>query len=294
MNRFTKGMLLVQMGVLSVALPQIYAADEPMTESRLSDTTERKLSDGTLRASQLMDLHVFDKDGNRFGQVKDIVLSPTGSKLSFAIVAFEGNDALKDRVVPVPVFMLHFAPSDNKLYTKTTQAAFAQAPNLSVDNWAYEINQDYYTKLWDYVKDRVQNMSPQSKQAFTDAVNKKLEAGGAQPAAAAMTAESAPIANRRVSTIIGRSVQTLGGENIGKINDLVVDSSNGQVIYAVLSYGGMMGMEDKLFAFPLDSFRYQAGSDKLVLEVTKNQLKGMPGFDKENWPKQASQLPRSD
>ncbi|NEN24224.1 PRC-barrel domain containing protein [Cryomorpha ignava] len=91
------------------------------------------------------------------------------------------------------------------------------------------------------------------------------------------------------TSIAGTNVKNPSGENIGEIKDLMVDWSTGQVAYAVLSFGGFLGMGDKLFAIPLEAFEFDTADaeDRIVLDVDKNFLDDAPGFDKDNWPNTA-------
>ncbi len=86
------------------------------------------------------------------------------------------------------------------------------------------------------------------------------------------------------STLSGDSVVNPEGENLGKIEDLMIDLNNGQVAYAVLSFGGFMGMGDKLFALPWKSLSVDEENKQVVLDVPKDTLKESDGFDKSNWP----------
>lgn len=52
------------------------------------------------------------------------------------------------------------------------------------------------------------------------------------------------------STLSGEEVVDRDGENLGDIKDLMIDVNSGQVTYAVLEFGGFMGMGSKLFAVP--------------------------------------------
>jgi sporulation protein YlmC with PRC-barrel domain len=92
----------------------------------------------------------------------------------------------------------------------------------------------------------------------------------------------------RASTIRGMTVKNEAGKELGSVSDIVIDVRAGQVKYAALSYGGFLGVGDKLFAVPWASFdhRHDAGSDKhfLVLNVDEQTLKSAPGFDQSNWP----------
>jgi len=88
----------------------------------------------------------------------------------------------------------------------------------------------------------------------------------------------------RASKIIGKNVENAQGENLGEVKDLIVDIGNQRVHYAVLAAGGTLGVGDKLFAYPVSTFKSQADGDKLVLNVDKDKLKNAPGFDKDKWP----------
>jgi len=87
------------------------------------------------------------------------------------------------------------------------------------------------------------------------------------------------------SKIIGEAVTNRQNENLGKIHELVIDARDGRLAYAVLSFGGFMGMGNKLFALPWKAFEFAATENKLTLNVDKEKLKSAPGFDQNaKWP----------
>ena len=87
------------------------------------------------------------------------------------------------------------------------------------------------------------------------------------------------------SKIIGESVVNRQDESLGKIQELVVDAKEGRLAYAVLSFGGFMGMGNKLFAMPWKAFEFSNTENKLILDVDKTKLESAPGFDKDaKWP----------
>lgn len=87
----------------------------------------------------------------------------------------------------------------------------------------------------------------------------------------------------RASKILGREVENAQGDDLGEIEDLVLDESQGTIAYAVLEFGGFLGMGDRLFAIPFTALR-KGEDDKFILDVSKETLKNAPGFDKDNWP----------
>jgi hypothetical protein len=87
--------------------------------------------------------------------------------------------------------------------------------------------------------------------------------------------------------VIGNKVVNQENEDLGKIEDLVIDAEAGRITYAVLSFGGFSGMRDKYFAIPWEAFGFRAGEKYAVLNVDKTLLENAPGFDKEHWPDMA-------
>lgn len=86
------------------------------------------------------------------------------------------------------------------------------------------------------------------------------------------------------SSIDGDNIRNRQGEDLGKIKDLMIDLNDGSVSYAVVSYGGFLGMGDKLFAVPFDAMTVDTENHAFVLDVSKERLENAPGFDKDEWP----------
>jgi hypothetical protein len=88
----------------------------------------------------------------------------------------------------------------------------------------------------------------------------------------------------KASSVIGTSVVDLKDESLGDIKEMVIDPSSGRVAYAVVAFGGFLGMGEKLFAIPFSSFKYNVNTNKYVLDVPRDRLKAAPGFDSDHWP----------
>jgi len=86
------------------------------------------------------------------------------------------------------------------------------------------------------------------------------------------------------STLKNDKVVNLSGDEIGKIEELMIDVTTGRVAYAVLSFGGFLGVGAKLFALPWSALTVDETKKRFVVNVTKESLDKMPGFDKEHWP----------
>jgi sporulation protein YlmC with PRC-barrel domain len=88
----------------------------------------------------------------------------------------------------------------------------------------------------------------------------------------------------RFDTLTSMRVRNPEGDDLGLIDDLVFDRESGHIRYAVLSFGGFLGLGDRLFAIPWNAFQISPADNKLVLNVKKEALKNAPGFDRDRWP----------
>ena len=90
-------------------------------------------------------------------------------------------------------------------------------------------------------------------------------------------------------TLEGDKVFNNAGDELGEITNIMIDVPNGRVAYAVLSFGGFLGMGNKLFAVPWDVLQLDTESKCFVLDVDREKLEAAPGFDKDHWPSMADQ-----
>ena len=88
----------------------------------------------------------------------------------------------------------------------------------------------------------------------------------------------------KTSTLIGRAVENPHGNELGQISDVIIEATTGNVAYAVLTSGGFVGLGGKLFAIPWRALQQPTSTKALRLDMTEEQLKQAPGFDKDQWP----------
>ena len=88
-------------------------------------------------------------------------------------------------------------------------------------------------------------------------------------------------------TLIGNDVDNLKDEDIGDIKEIMLDMRTGRVSYAVLSFGGFLGMGEKLFAVPWNALTLDTENKRFTLNVDKERLVNAPGFNRKSWPNMA-------
>ncbi len=88
-------------------------------------------------------------------------------------------------------------------------------------------------------------------------------------------------------TLVGNDVYNVQEESLGDIKEIMLDMRTGRVSYAVLSFGGILGMGEKLFAVPWEALTLDTTNKRFILNAKKDTLDQAPGFDKDSWPDMA-------
>lgn len=88
----------------------------------------------------------------------------------------------------------------------------------------------------------------------------------------------------KTANIIGTNVINRLNEDVGNVEDIVINVLTGCIVYAVLSFGGFLGLGEKLYAVPWKALRYDREMKVYVLNVNRDQIELAPSFDKETWP----------
>ena len=87
-----------------------------------------------------------------------------------------------------------------------------------------------------------------------------------------------------VEKIVGSKVRNMKGEDLGTIQDIVVDIDSGRILYAVMDVGGFLGIGGKLFPVPWHSLAPLPSEGIFFLDISKARLKDSPSYDKDNLP----------
>ena len=89
------------------------------------------------------------------------------------------------------------------------------------------------------------------------------------------------IASNRVE---GTAVYDRAGERLGDVYNFMVDKQSGQVAYAVMSFGGFLGIGESYHPLPWKSLDYSPEHGGYVVDVTREQLEGAPTYGRDDDP----------
>ena len=77
----------------------------------------------------------------------------------------------------------------------------------------------------------------------------------------------------------GTSVYNPQGDKLGTIDDIMIDKVSGKAIYAIMSFGGFLGIGEKYHPLPWSALNYDEGKGGYVVNLDKKMLEGAPTVD---------------
>jgi sporulation protein YlmC with PRC-barrel domain len=241
-----------------------------------------EMSGRVWRATKLIDCNVKDSKGENIGEIEDLIIDKGEGRVAYGVLSFGGFLDIGDKLFAIPFATIVRSDDDTVVVLNVTKEQLKAAPNFAKDKWP-DFTREYGTTVHEYYK---------APPYWTDRYH--VDVTDAKGAPAQIEKEALAKDNLhahgmcRASKLIGTDVEDPAGKNLGDVDDVVIDDASGRIAYAVLSFGGFLGMGDKLFALPFGSLRPNPkDNDKLVLDVSKDKLKAAPGFDKNHWPNMA-------
>jgi uncharacterized protein YegP (UPF0339 family) len=73
------------------------------------------------------------------------------------------------------------------------------------------------------------------------------------------------------------------GENMGEVQTFVVDMHEGIIAFALVAFGGFLGITDKWFALPWVALEWHPQTMRFILDMPEEVLRNAPGMDKDKW-----------
>ena len=259
---------------LALAAMTAWAQTTPQTQERTTKTNQVSRPRSFIKASDFIKYDVENDKGEDLGDVKELLYDPVHERVAVIAVSHGGVLGVGDKLYAVPWNAMTLSPDGKKkILLKFNKDQIKQAPRIDTDHWPETID-------------------PQMVKEFTTFYSVTPYWADEDNASKAdnPTDSSKTMFLRRVSAILDAKVENDSGEKLGKVEDLAVSTEEGRILYAVLSFGGVLGVGDKYFALPIGCFDFK-GQDpkKLVLHIDKEKLKSAPGFDKSAWPNMADE-----
>jgi sporulation protein YlmC with PRC-barrel domain len=258
------------------------------------DATNDQSNVAAVKARDLVGVRVYNPANENLGKIEDLVANPAAGKVRYAVLSFGGFLGMGDKLFAVPWHDLKLVSKGTTSSGTTKEDYYVlnvdkdslkNAPGFDKANWPDFGNASWSTDIDKFYKGRHASEAGGEARVDVDRDGVRVDVGRKN--------DQANVSAVKVSDLTGMRVYNPSNEDLGKIEDLVINPSSGKFRYSVLSFGGFLGMGDKLFAVPWKDLKLMSkgttGSgtvkeDHYVLDVNKDALKNAPGFDKSNWP----------
>jgi len=235
------------------------------------------------RATEINGMKVRNSANKELGSIKDVVIDVRPGVVKYAALSYGGFLGLGDKLFAVPWDALqhHHDVSSGSGYfvLDIDEATLKRSPGFDDSKWPDFADPQFESKLDTFYE---KFRKPRADITVTTPRGETkigIKKDGDKPMERLLL---------RSSTIMGMKVKNEAQKELGSVNDLVIEVHPGKVRYAALSYGGFLGLGDKLFAVPWKAFEVRHDISQkdmsLVLNLDEATLRKATGFDKNKWP----------
>jgi sporulation protein YlmC with PRC-barrel domain len=230
------------------------------------------LSAGTIKGDK-----VVNRDGDNIGKIEELMIDLQNGWVTYTAVSFSGFLGMGDKLFAIPWRALSLRPHEHAFALDISRDVLEKAEGFDKGKWP--LTHDELSSIYTYY-----GYQPHWQTGVTGQTGIAGETESERMARVGSTVSGDKHDFLPTSMIKGNKVANIAGEDLGKIDELMIDLEDGRVAYLVLSFGGFLGMGNKLFAFPWQALKLKMHDHAFLLNVTKETLKKAEGFDKDNWP----------
>jgi sporulation protein YlmC with PRC-barrel domain len=232
-----------------------------------------------LSASTIKGNKVISTAGEDLGKIEELMIDLRGGRIGYAVLSFGGFLGMGDKLFAIPWNAFSLKLHDHAFILNVPKETLEKAEGFDKNNWPVTTRESISPTYTYY------GYQPYWQREATERTGLPGEIESER-----VVSRTRGTAGREnpdflsAGTIKGDKVVNTAGEDLGKIEELMIDLQEGRIGYAVLSFGGFLGMSDKLFAIPWQALNLRVHEHAFVLDISKNVLENAEGFDKDNWP----------
>ena len=253
---------------LAAAHTSVGADDRSTTSTRETSTYQRNsstMNDKALsdpeRANKLIGKTVMSSDNQKLGKIENVIVDLESGRALYAVVGSGGIlGAGEKKFAVAPGAFTETQGSDAHL--NVGKAKFQAAPEFTkeIDKDTEFGKADFVNQVYQYFGQPAwwQGSGPASSGSFHNV--------------------------HKANDVIGMKVRNVSNEEIGKVDDVIIDLAAGRIVYVILSPDRSLNLGDNLYAFPPNALTLSSDQKSLVTDINKDRLAGAPHFQKNNWP----------
>jgi sporulation protein YlmC with PRC-barrel domain len=225
------------------------------TTQRATTAEHKTTSSSSLIGSdRVQGTAVYDAQGKRIGKVERLVIDRAGGRVDYAVLSFGGFLGIGADHYPIPWPMLDYDEKLGGYRVDITEEQLKNAPKIQEGEGWQQANGHRDEEVHAYWE---QSTPMQERQTSSLTTSDRVE---------------------------GMPVYDARGKRIGKVERLMIDKLTGQIAYAIVSFGGFLGIGEDHYPIPWSMLTYNEKPDGFQLDITEEQLKNAPKIEQgENW-----------
>jgi sporulation protein YlmC with PRC-barrel domain len=248
-------------------------------------------------ASDIMDYNLDAVDTPAFGDIQDLMVDLQNSSIRYIALTFSDTATYGAdwRLIPFSALsMTNLEDASAITFNEDFDTnLLADAPAYRDDDlgdismwnstWDDEI-ESYWTNAGIAVTGAM-NAAADALQEGADAIDEGTEElqEGAEEAVEAPETGAGQDATLLASALLGKELDNLNDEELGSIEDLLIDLNTGEVLFATIEHGGFLDIGDSDFPVPLTAMQWGAEEDEMIVAISPDMLETFPDID-DNWP----------
>ncbi len=231
-----------------------------------------------LSASTIKGDKVVNRAGEDLGKIEELMIDLQDGRVAYAVLSFGGLLGMGDKLFAIPWKAFSLRLHEHAFLLDIPKETLEKAEGFDKDNWP-TTNREWLSTLYSYY-----GYQPYWQIGATERIGLPGETESQRMSPRGSMAGRDNPDFLSADTITGDKVVNKAGDDIGKIEELMIDLQDGNIAYAVLSHGGILGIGSKLFAIPWKALTLRVHEHAFVLDIPKETFHKAEGFDKDRWP----------
>jgi len=236
-------------------------------------------ADTAASATALMDYTVQNSQGEALGEIEDLMVDVTNEEIRYAVLSFGGFLDIGEKLFAIPVSALTIDHQNEVVLFDVDEKTLQDAPGFDTNNWPDTANPEWDVPYRDFWQDRSTIQADPNATEGDTTTDDSMTQGDTTTEDQMMAAGVV-----RASEMLGYNIENSAGDDVGEIEDIVVDLTSGRVLYAVLSFGGFADLGENFYAVPLRTLNFNHEAEAFALDVDENMLQNAPSFSMDDWP----------
>lgn len=259
--------VIASLGMTLSAPAMIVHADHHEKNKTEHTRSESKDRASLNHANRLIGAEVYNRENQELGSIEDIVLDQGQNRASYAVLSFGGVLGFGDKLFAVPWSSLTISDHDDETRVEMdiSKSRLENAPGFDQDHWPDMGDARWARDVDQFHRDRDQNRD-------RDETNSRYN-----------QSDEHRFWVRRLSKVIGSDVKNRDAENLGEVEDVIVDVHSGTLAYAIVSTGGMLDLRGKQVAVPWDALVPRPLLGTFLVDADEKTLETL-AFDDDKYP----------